>query len=229
MTTTLHPQQGLDEQTSPPMSTLFPQIAQALKGSRIAWVICQYDGQRNFQQVYDPAFYTGRYKVCRRKLSADQCQQLRAYFVALLQQRCPGWEQGEGSRGEFVWRMRTDELIHQHDVRVVNFTTTQTAGTGPDRARPPVQVERMLVVAASHLSSEEVSTLTAYDYQHGEGAWLMVAGNSAEFAVPTFESKSPGLSLVLDFAYKHQCAYVLFDRDAEPLMGAPTNEDADSK
>lgn len=229
MTTIFQPQNHLDEQTSPPMSTLFPEIAQALKESRIAWVICQYDGQRNFQQVYDPAFYTGRYKVCRRKLTEDQCRQLRVYFVKLLQQRCPGWEKGEGSRGEFIWRMRNDELIHQHDVRVVNFTTSQTAGTGPDTDKPPVQVERMLVVAASHLSAEEVATLIAYDYQHGEAAWLMVAGNTPDCTVPTFESKSPGLSKVLDYAYKHQCAYVLFDRDADPLVNAPTNEDTQAK
>lgn len=92
---------------------------------------------------------------------------------------------------------------------------------------PDLPVERFADVSTAHLSPRDRALLDRYIETGGaEGlsclvgpyGWLIYASSELQAA----EHASPGLAAILDAARAQDCAYVLFDRDGQPVAGVQT-------
>ena len=67
--------------------------------------------------MQEPIYYTGSHKLLNPSLPTAVRHELRMFFRELLELRFPGWQNAEGSRGEFEWELVRDTLTHIHGWR----------------------------------------------------------------------------------------------------------------
>jgi hypothetical protein len=82
-----------------------------------AYVRIDYRGTWDVATMDDPAFYSGNLTLMNPSLPTAMRQELRVFFRELLEIRYPGWQNAEGSRGEFEWELIRDVLTHVHGWR----------------------------------------------------------------------------------------------------------------
>jgi hypothetical protein len=94
-----------------------------------------------------------------------------------------------------------------------------TDGSISDRSAP--EIHSMIVASTAHVTLEEAEALTENGYGRGDFGWFFYVGQPGGLALADLGTLSAGLSEMIRQARARGCAYVLLDRDAEPLDGAP--------
>ncbi|GFE87802.1 hypothetical protein GCM10011488_27560 [Steroidobacter agaridevorans] len=69
----------------------------------------------------DPLFYSENLVLFNPLLSSKTYRALSLFFRELLETRHPGWQNAEGSRGEFEWELVRDQLTHIHGWRHFSY------------------------------------------------------------------------------------------------------------
>jgi hypothetical protein len=121
---------GLEETPDPSetLSERLPAIAAVLKRLRVCRVRVRYDDRYDLRSVEAPMWLTALGSVFEPGVPATVRFELQVFFTELLEMRHPGWANAEGARGEFVWTVETDELIHTHQLRYTDYKTTTAKG-----------------------------------------------------------------------------------------------------
>jgi hypothetical protein len=109
------------------MAHRMPGVAAALRRSNVAYVRIAYDGAWDAGRVSDPLFYSENLVLFNPTLSSKTYRALSLFFRELLETRHPGWQNAEGSRGEFEWELVRDQVTHIHGWRhfVYDFATVE--------------------------------------------------------------------------------------------------------
>lgn len=83
------------------------------------------------------------------------------------------------------------------------------------------EVVQMLIVTTAHATKAEAVVLNE-NYARKDTGWLVHIGEVGDAVVSELPELNKGLTGVFEKARQLHCPYVLFDRDAEPLVGVPT-------
>jgi hypothetical protein len=83
------------------------------------------------------------------------------------------------------------------------------------------EIHSMMVVSTAHVTLEEAEALTENGYNRGVFGWLFNVGGPEAPVLSDLRTLSTGLREVIREARVRGCTYVLLDRDADPLDGAP--------
>ena len=106
-----------------------PQVASELTGAGLARVLVQYDGCGDSGQIEDIECRRADGSLVTLGIQGGITEQsLKELFYDLLEVRHPGWENGDGACGEFVWELATDSLHHTHHDRFTDYDTTEHEG-----------------------------------------------------------------------------------------------------
>lgn len=109
------------------LSRRLPNAAAVLRRANVVYVRIDYRGEWDVGMIDDPAFYSGDRKRMDLSLPARRLE-LHLFFHELLELRYPGWQNAEGSQGQFEWDLIPDLLTHVHGWRTSNLTITATTG-----------------------------------------------------------------------------------------------------
>lgn len=110
------------------LSSLLPEVADALRKARVGLVRIEYNGQFDFPVIDDPVYLSRRGYLFMPRLAKTVAVELHAFVSELLEFRYPRWANAEGARGEFVWDITADECSHTHSLRYTAYETTTRHG-----------------------------------------------------------------------------------------------------
>jgi len=102
-----------------------PQVASELAAAGVARVLVQYDGCGDSGQIEDIQCRGAGGELLELLAGGGVLKDL---FYDLLEARHPGWEDGEGACGEFVWELASGSLHHEHHERFTDYDTTEHEG-----------------------------------------------------------------------------------------------------
>jgi hypothetical protein len=88
----------------------------------------EYAGQCGCRREMPVTFRDASGHVVGRGVSRGTQQDVAVFFHETLELRFPEWATAEGSRGEFEWNVATDELMHRHQWRVVEYEDVTVFG-----------------------------------------------------------------------------------------------------
>jgi hypothetical protein len=106
-----------EQVTGERLSRRLPEAAIVLRRASVVYMRIDYRGTWDVGTMDDPAFYSGNLELMTPSLPTAMRQELRVFFRELLEIRYPGWQNAEGSRGEFEWDFIRDVLTHVHGWR----------------------------------------------------------------------------------------------------------------
>ena len=102
-----------------------PQLASELAATGVARVLVLYDGCGDSGQIEDIECRSADGEILEL-VSGDGV--LKNLLYDLLEARHPGWENGDGACGEFVWELASGSLHHTHHDRFTDYDTTEHEG-----------------------------------------------------------------------------------------------------
>ena len=115
------PADGSEHSQTQRMSQRMPAVAAALRRSNVAYVRITYGGAWESGRVSDPLFYSANLVLFNPTVKSLTCRTISLFFRELLEVRYPGWQNAEGSRGEFEWELVRDQLTHIHGWRHFSY------------------------------------------------------------------------------------------------------------
>jgi hypothetical protein len=126
----------------------------------------------------------------------------------------------------FRVEVRARNITMVHNRRVVMNTSDSrshenslTDGTISDCSAS--EIHSLIVASTAHVTPEEAEALTKNGYSRGVFGWFFYVGRPGACVLADLGILSAGLSEVIRQARARGCVYVLLDRDAGALDGAP--------
>jgi hypothetical protein len=92
-------------------------ILAALRTAGITKVLCEYDGEGDEGQLEKPAFWVSDDVEVEEPDGIDT----QDFFYDLLNEEYSGWQDGNGSRGGFIWNIAEDKITIEHGWRVYTY------------------------------------------------------------------------------------------------------------
>lgn len=88
-----------------------------------------------------------------------------------------------------------------------------------------LEIDRVLVCTTGHLTASDASDLEneatgLVVHETGEYGWMIWADGQEEESY--LEKTSSNLRKLIEFAREHECEWIRFDCDADPIDGLPT-------
>jgi len=106
-----------------------PAFAQQLQAAGVVMLEIRYDGCGDSGAVEEIAgFDVHQQAVDLAQVTGLDELTLKDLFYDLSQVRHPGWQNGEGAWGEFVWKLASAALLQVHHDRFIDYDTTEHEG-----------------------------------------------------------------------------------------------------
>jgi hypothetical protein len=107
------------------MSQRLPIDAEILRRAQVAYVHMLYDSWQGTRAIEPLSFRTFDGHDSEPRLPPLVKRRVERVFRELLQARYPEWNSGAGSRGQFIWCLKSDLLEHCHEARFTTYQMTQ--------------------------------------------------------------------------------------------------------
>jgi hypothetical protein len=116
------------------VSVQLPGLRASLLNLGVAHLRLHYDGQAGKGVIGETVPFDDNCKRSDVALAIEAWQSFRKLCLTLLESRFPLWYMDDGALGEFSWDVRTDELIHRHEICVIEFRSQEIRGLSREQA-----------------------------------------------------------------------------------------------
>jgi hypothetical protein len=117
------------------VSVQLPGLRASLLNLGVAHLRLHYDGQGGKGVIGETVPIDGNGRHSDLALAIEAWQSFRKLCLTLLESRFPLWYMDDGALGEFSWDVRTDELIHRHEICVIEFRSQELRGLSREQAQ----------------------------------------------------------------------------------------------
>ena len=101
------------------------QIARDLGLAGVTRLEIDYGGCGDSGQIDAIIYWDAQAQTIHKSAVGDAHETLEHFCYELLEARHPGWDLDDGVFGRFTWDLNTNNLLHTHVVRLVNYETTE--------------------------------------------------------------------------------------------------------